>query len=490
MSSSAAQKMAPPAANFGFAGRALAQSAASNDNVPIANDNTPVANDNSPAPNETTVIKESPTTATGNLLLQTAVRILDRIDDTLQDQLQFDKYQAEQNREQFFERARATENETEKTGIEKVASERSGSGMSGMVAAIARGLGPALLAILPTILAGLGIAAGAGLAAKGIYDHADSIVKFGKKAGEGIKDVAVGTYEGAKDVAVGTYEGAKSAVGTIAGALGFATKKYESGSRGVSTISTPGKDPGGKSYGTYQLSSKAGTLRTYLNQSGYARQFSGLTVGSREFDQKWRQLAKNDPKFAESQHDFIRKTHYEPALAHAKKLGFDVTDRRIQEAIWSGSIQHSGINKILNTTAKMIDVRHSSPEDVVKAFYKARGDYSYRNVLRNSGDAKYARDASYGRYNREVKDVLRLQASSPQAAPAPVRQFRSAQTPKVSQVRSRTTAQNTPAPASTNTTVVQKSPAPQRVAQATPTPSPGRPGSDISYGMYYQAHQV
>ncbi|CEE29395.1 hypothetical protein VWQ19_11840 [Xanthomonas citri pv. citri] len=47
--------------------------------------------------------------------------------------------------------------------------------------------------------------------------------------------------------------------------LGMTSARHESGRRGVETISTGKGDHGGVSYGAYQLSSKSGSLREYLD---------------------------------------------------------------------------------------------------------------------------------------------------------------------------------------------------------------------------------
>src|SRR5687767_14964365 len=51
-------------------------------------------------------------------------------------------------------------------------------------------------------------------------------------------------------------------------------------------------DRGGVSYGTYQLSSNAGTLREYLNQSRYGSEFQGLTPATPAFNTRWRDVAR------------------------------------------------------------------------------------------------------------------------------------------------------------------------------------------------------
>jgi hypothetical protein len=190
--------------------------------------------------------------------------------------------------------------------------------------------------------------------------------------------------------------------------LGESVAKYESGKKGVMTISSGKGDPGGVSYGKYQLSSNAGTLSKYLKMSGYSDQFKGLSPGSAAFNAKWKELGSKDPKFAESQNQFIHKTHYEPAFKKAQELGFDTTNRGIQEAIWSGSIQHGGIKEILRRTAAVPGFDKMTPEQQIAAFYQQRSDYASYYMRKNGASEEQIKNASYGRYKKEIKDVIAL----------------------------------------------------------------------------------
>lgn len=134
---------------------------------------------------------------------------------------------------------------------------------------------------------------------------------------------------------------AKGAADAKDWALGKTSERFESGGKGAGTIS-PGKgDAGGASYGTYQLSSKAGTLDKFLQSSGYAEQFKGLKPGSPEFNAQWQKIAREDQTFGGKQHDFIKATHFDPAVSELKKAGIDVSSAgpAVQEALWSTAVQ-------------------------------------------------------------------------------------------------------------------------------------------------------
>lgn len=123
--------------------------------------------------------------------------------------------------------------------------------------------------------------------------------------------------------------------------LGSTSERYETGGRGAATISTGRGDHGGVSYGAYQLSSRAGTLREYLQQSSYGEQFAGLTPATPAFNAKWKELARSDPGFAADQHDYIRRSHYEAERDRLKARGIDLSERgpAVQDALWSTSVQ-------------------------------------------------------------------------------------------------------------------------------------------------------
>ncbi|MFK3648950.1 XVIPCD domain-containing protein [Lysobacter enzymogenes] len=123
--------------------------------------------------------------------------------------------------------------------------------------------------------------------------------------------------------------------------LGSTSEHYETGGRGAATVSTGNGDHGGVSYGAYQLSSRAGTLREYLQQSDYRDRFAGLTPATPAFNARWKELARTDPGFAADQHEYIKSSHYEAERDRLKARGIDLRDRgpAVQDALWSTSVQ-------------------------------------------------------------------------------------------------------------------------------------------------------
>ena len=192
--------------------------------------------------------------------------------------------------------------------------------------------------------------------------------------------------------------------------VGSVSAKYESGRQGVYTVSSGRGDPGGVSYGTYQLASKTGTMQSFLNSSDgkkYREMFSGTTPGSAAFNNIYAQIANKDPVgFNAAQHNFIKRTHYDPVASIASGMGVKVSDRAVQEALWSQSVQHGrpGNKKIIQGALDMAD-----PNDVpafLRALYNSRSNYI--SGLSLSADIKSSINS---RYSNELNDVLSISGS-------------------------------------------------------------------------------
>jgi hypothetical protein len=158
-------------------------------------------------------------------------------------------------------------------------------------------------------------------------------------------------------------------------------------------------DPGGVSYGTHQLSSAKGTMAKYLaSPEGrkYAPAFAGLIPGSQQFSAVYRKVAAEDKEgFTKSQKDFITRTHYDPVAAHAKSLGYNTNDPRIQEVLYSMGVQHGRAKQVVSSAGAGTG---KSVEEQVRALYAARTNYVIGLGL--SGEVR--------RYQREQRDVLAM----------------------------------------------------------------------------------
>lgn len=176
--------------------------------------------------------------------------------------------------------------------------------------------------------------------------------------------------------------------------LGFISAKYESGNLGIAAISNIPGDPGGKSYGKFQLSKTS--LIDYINKSVF--QFSNLFTGTKEFDLQWLLICKLFPtEFELEQNMYITKTHFLPASIFAKDIGFNTKSRRIQESVFSIAVQHGGAKKII------LNALSYDEADDIERLYIARADY-----VRGLSLSEKLKDTLINRYQLELEDVQRM----------------------------------------------------------------------------------
>ena len=200
---------------------------------------------------------------------------------------------------------------------------------------------------------------------------------------------------------------AKVATGAaiITAGLGSASAKFES-KGDASTVSSGKNDPGGVSYGTYQMSSVKGVADDFVKKSNWKTDFEGLKAGTPEFSARWKQIAK-DPKqgkeFADAQHEYIKKTHFDPAAAKAIKMGYQLNDPGVADAIWSLSVQHAGVQTVLDLSKQnMGGIINEDPKEQIKSLYKARSDYVNGNIKLGEG----MKASIQNRYSQEVGYAL------------------------------------------------------------------------------------
>lgn len=133
--------------------------------------------------------------------------------------------------------------------------------------------------------------------------------------------------------------------------IGQLTAKYETSNKGPGFISNGEAwgDPGGTSYGSYQLESKLGTLQAYLKTDDkYTQELRKYKINSQEFKNAWRKLAKDDPQgFEVSQFNYLanKPNGYVDAYQYAKSLGWAVDNLALQSAIYSTVNQSGGWKK-------------------------------------------------------------------------------------------------------------------------------------------------
>jgi hypothetical protein len=233
----------------------------------------------------------------------------------------------------------------------------------------------------------------AGKMSKWIEDNMTDIVD----AANNFADDTVDTTGGVAGLAM-------DAMGFGDDGLGSLSAKYEG------KIGSANPDNIGWAYGKYQFNSATGGLNQFFKDNPeYAKQFSGLTPASDGFNKKWKSIAANDgEKFGKAQDKSAAKLWYAPAAASAKEKGFKMDDRGVQEAIFSGSIQHGGIKKIIKSASSQKGFADMTAEQQIQAFYKSRRAYARKNVKPSvmKGLDK--------RYDAELNDAVALSRVSKQ----------------------------------------------------------------------------
>lgn len=194
--------------------------------------------------------------------------------------------------------------------------------------------------------------------------------------------------------------------------LGQTSAGYESGAAGPGSISSGKGDHGGVSYGSYQFSSAAGTLREYLDQSPYGPQFHGLTPVTPAFDAKWREVARTDPGFAQDQHDFVGRSHYTSQAANLQARGIDLSDRgmAVQDALWSTAVQCRELTP--NIFDKGLKAKFGEHYDLAtlsdKNIVDAVQDYKIAHVQTLFSRSPELHDSLRGRFADEKASLERL----------------------------------------------------------------------------------
>lgn len=197
--------------------------------------------------------------------------------------------------------------------------------------------------------------------------------------------------------------------------IGSITRQFETGKYGerakfgVETISTGKHDKGGISYGEHQLASKTGTMAEFLKSKEgreFASAFGKTRPGTPAFNKAYSHLAaQRGEEFANAQHQYLDRTHYQPVLKRMTKMGFDTNDPRLQEAGWGGGIQFRGhMKKILEMAKHSIG---QSVEDQVNAIQEAKRRFapSIKNRFQYEAQAILGQKPGGGFGHANVMDI-------------------------------------------------------------------------------------
>ena len=217
---------------------------------------------------------------------------------------------------------------------------------------------------------------------------------------------------------------AKAAAGALGEALadmlGELSAKYETGGRGPGTVSTGSGDPGGVSYGSYQMATKMGTVARFVGQTGFqwARDFQGLTPGTAPFTACWKRIATDQTDaFQRAQHAFIKKSHYD--LLAAKILAEDGLDvntrsRALQDVVWSTAVQHGGATSMIHKAIANVQGKPSDADydkKLIRAIYAERGRRKPDgNLAYFSKSSPSVQSGVAKRFKNEEQDALAMLA--------------------------------------------------------------------------------
>ena len=239
----------------------------------------------------------------------------------------------------------------------------------------------------------------------------------------GGSSVPAGSNENTKPLpsAMPTTSAAAGAIGkALADALGALSAKYETGGRGPGTVSTGSGDPGGVSYGSYQMATKMGTVKRFVTQPGFrwGSNFKNLVAGSGPFTAMWKKIAAEErDDFQEAQHAYNKKTHYD--LLVAKILADDSLDinsrsRAVQDAVWSTAVQHGGATPIVHRACGKVNCAKTDPrydELLLRAIYAERGRKKPDgNLAYFSKSSPSVQAGVSNRFKNELQDALAMLA--------------------------------------------------------------------------------
>ena len=204
--------------------------------------------------------------------------------------------------------------------------------------------------------------------------------------------------------------------------LGKLSEQFETGGRGAGTVSGGQGDPGGVSYGSYQMTSKpgGGTARRFVTHKDcpFRSNFANLAPGTPPFSSVWKSLAKsNSEEFQASQHEYIKRTHFDPLVQKIiNEDGLNVLTRShtLQDVIWSTAVQHGPGSTIPHRALAKVNMGPENKgfdKSFITAIYEERGRKNANGGLVNFPRASAAVQRGVAnRFRDELKKALQMLA--------------------------------------------------------------------------------
>jgi hypothetical protein len=160
-----------------------------------------------------------------------------------------------------------------------------------------------------------------------------------------------------------------------------------------------------------------GTVGVFVTDTDFAfkDRFRNLTPGSAAFTKVWEDIAETQASaFQESQHAFIKKTHFDPLVDTIKvQDGLDVLTRShtLQDVIWSTAVQHGGKTSIVHLA--LSNVRESSEDEgfdaaLITAIYAERGRRDENGLVHFRKSAPNIQSGVANRFKKEATLALNM----------------------------------------------------------------------------------
>jgi hypothetical protein len=185
-------------------------------------------------------------------------------------------------------------------------------------------------------------------------------------------------------------------------------------------VSTGAGDPGGVSYGSYQMASKMGVPTKFVTQAGFPwrQDFANLVAGTAAFTAVWKKIAAEQTQaFQKAQHEYIKKTHYDLLCAKVlndSSLDVNTRSRAVQNVVWSTAVQHGPATPIVSRACATLSCKSTDAnydELLIRAIYAERGKRKPDgNLAYFSKSSSSVQTGVANRFKSELQDALAMLA--------------------------------------------------------------------------------